>query len=133
MPQLLEIKWQSRLDTLEPSALLAVGETARRLREKLLSLDDEKLSALQGVFAENMLFIVGADLPWVDGVIYLGKDTEAPSIFLPTNLLPNIPLDLFEKSLLSRFSEQKPFAVVQNQIIPIGKMHPISRKILNEV
>lgn len=132
MKQLLEIKWQNRLDSLEPLALIAFDQVALRLQKKLLSLDDEKLSALQGVFAENLLFVQGQseNLPWIDGGIYLGKDQNAPSIYLPTNLRPNLPLDLFEKSLLLKFAEQKPFAVVENKIIPIGKMRPISRKVL---
>lgn len=133
MKQQLEIKWQNRLDSLEPLALIAFDQTAIRLQEKLLLLDDEKLSVLQGVFAENLLFVQAQseNLPWIDGGIYLGKDQKAPSIYLPTNLRPNIPLDLFEKSLLLNFSEQKPFAVVGKKIIPVGKMRPISRNVLS--
>lgn len=131
----LKIKWQNRLDALEPSALIAFDGAAAKLKRKLLTFDDEKLAALQGVFAENLLFIAGEKdvLPWTDGVIYFGKDALAPSLFLPTNLRPNVPLDLFEKNLLTRFNEQKPFAVIENKIISIGKMRPISRKILSEV
>jgi MoxR-vWA-beta-propeller ternary system domain bpX5 len=135
MTQLLKINRQNRFDSLQPSALIAFGDSAIRLRKKLLSFDDEKLSNLQGVFADNLLFVAGEtdNLPWIDGGIYLGKDVNAPSIFLPTNLRPTIPIDLFEKALLSKFAAQKPFAVIENQIIPIGKMRPISRRILNEI
>ena len=133
MLQTLEIKWQNRLDSLEPLAVIAFGDAARRLRDKLLSFDDEKLSAWQGVYALDLLFIAGADLPWTDGVIYLGKDARATSIFVPTNLRPNVPFDLFEKILLNCFAAQKPFAVFKNQIISVGKMRPISRKILSEI
>jgi len=135
MTQLLEIKWQNRLDSLEPRALIVFDEAATRLKERLISFEDERLSVLQGVFAENLLFITGdgENLPWIDGAIYLGKDENAPSIFLPTNLRPDLPIDLFEKSLLLKFSEQKPFAVLKNQIIPVGQMRVISRKILAEL
>ncbi len=133
--QSLKIKWQNRLDALEPSALIAFDGAVAKLKRKLLTFDDEKLAALQGVFAENLLFIAGEKdvLPWSDGVIYFGRDLLAPSIFLPTNLRPNVPLDLFEKNLLTRFDEQKPFAVIENKIISVGKMRPISRKILSEI
>lgn len=135
MMKSLKIKWQNRLDALEPSALIAFDSVAAKLKRKLLSFDDEKLATLQGVFAENLLFIAGNKdfLPWIDGVIYFGKDALAPSLFLPTNLRPNVPLDLFEKNLLTRFNEQKPFAVIENKIISVGKMRPISRKILSEI
>ncbi len=134
MTQLLEIKWQNRFDSLEPRALIVFDEAATRLKEKLWSFDDERLSGLQGVFAENLLFIAGTseNLPWINGGIYLGKDENAPSIFLPTNLRPNLPIDLFEKSLLLKFTEQKPFAVLKNQIIPVGQLRVISRKVLIE-
>ena len=133
--QSLKIKWQNRLDALEPLALVAFDSAVAKLKRKLLTFDDEKLAALQGVFAENLLFIAGEKdvLPWSDGVIYFGRDLLAPSIFLPTNLRPNVPLDLFEKNLLTRFDEQKPFAVIENKIISVGKMRPISRKILSEI
>jgi hypothetical protein len=135
MLQLVKIKWQNRFDSLKPLALIAFDDSAKRLREKLLSFDDEKLSNFQGVFAANLLFIKGESesLLWIDGGIYLGKDSNTSTIFLPTNLRPNVPIDLFEKSLLSKFSGQVPFVAVGNKIIPIGKMMPISRKILGEI
>lgn len=135
MPPLLKIKWQNRLDALEPSAMIAFNDAARRLKEKLLSLDDEKLSRLQGVFARNLLFVAGAKdvLPWTNGVIYLGRDARAASIFMPTNLRPNVPSDLFEKSLLAHFADAKPFAVVEDRIISIGKMRSISREVLSGI
>lgn len=135
MTQKIQIKWQNRFDSLEPLALIAFDDSAIRLKKRLLSFDDETLSLLQGVFAENLLFITGKteSLPWIDGGIYLGKDARAASIFVPTNLSPNIPFDLFEKSLLRSFSAQIPFAVVENRIVPVGKMRPISRNILSEI
>lgn len=131
----LKIIWRNRFDALAPSAVIAFDSSAKKLKEKLLALDDEKLVLLQGVFAETLLFIAGAEenLPWTDGVIYLGKDALAPQIFLPTNRRPDVPLDLFEKKLLQNFAAQKPFAVLENKIVPVGKMLPVSRKILSEI
>ena len=134
-PSPLKIKWENRLDALEPSAMIAFNDAARRLKEKLLSFEDKKLSLLQGVFARNLLFVAGAKdvLPWTDGVIYLGRDARAASIFMPTNLRPNVPSDLFEKSLLAHFADAKPFAVIEDKIISVGKMRPISREILRGI
>lgn len=131
----LRIKWISRDDALEPLAVVGFDAAARRLREKLLTLDDAKLAALQGVGGENLLLVAGAaiDLPWADGVTYLGKDARATAIYLPTTRLPNVPLDLFEKSLLRRFAAQQPFAVLGEKIVPVGKMRPLSRRILSEI
>lgn len=135
MMRTIKIKWQNRLDSLEPSAVVAFGQAAVNLKKKLLSFEDERLFRLRGIHAENLLFIAGnpEDLPWADGVIYLGKDALAPSLLLPTNRRPNIPLDLFEKKLLREFSAQKPFVAVGEKIIPIGEMRSVSRKILSEI
>ncbi len=133
MSQMPQIKWVNRFDALPPLALIAFDAAAVSLKEKLLTFDDEQLSAWQGVFAENLLFISGENLLWSNGVIYLGKDARAASIFVPTNLRPNVPFDLFEKSLLRHFTAQKPFAVVENRIVPVGKMRPISRTVLSEI
>lgn len=133
MSPIPQVRWVSRFDALPPLALIAFDVAAVRLKGKLLTFDDEQLSAWQGVFAENLLFVSGENLPWTDGVVYLGKDARAASIFVPTNLRPNVPFDLFEKSLLQRFAAQKPFAVVEKRIISIGKMRPISRKVLSEI
>lgn len=131
----LNIFWRNRFDALAPSAVIAFDSSAKKLKEKLIALDDEKLGLLQGVFAENLLFVKGLaeNLPWADGVIYLGKDALAPQIFLPTNRQPDVPLDLFEKKVLQIFAAQKPFVVLENKIIPIGKMLPVSRNILSEI
>jgi hypothetical protein len=43
-----------------------------------------------------------ADLPWVDGAVYLGRDADAPALLLPTAREPSIPLPLVERALLAR-------------------------------
>lgn len=135
MSESFKIEWRARFDALEPLAVVAFDGAARRLKARLLALRDEKLGALQGVYGTDLLFVAGAKdvLPWADGVVYLGKDARAGAVFLPTNLVPDVPVDLFEKSLLARFAAQKPFAVAGSRIVPVGKMRPVSRKILSEI
>lgn len=132
--QSLQINWQNRLDPLEATALVATRDAAIRLARKLLSFDDEKLNLLHGVSANDLLLIAGKaeHLPWVNGVIYLGKDSLAPSILLPTTVRPNIPIDLFEVTLLNQFPDQLPFAAIENRIVQTGQMRPITRKILQD-
>lgn len=134
MQMLFKVDWQNRLDALEATALVAFDETAIRLAKKLLSFEDERLGLLQGVSAENLLLLASKaeNLPWVDGVIYLGRDMTAPAILLPTTMRPKISIDLFERALLSQFSDKLPFAAVRNQIIPTGQMRPVARKILED-
>ncbi|MBS1795962.1 MAG: hypothetical protein JSS81_19065 [Acidobacteria bacterium] len=128
-----KIEWENRFDALAPVAVVAFDAAAERLRARLLDFDDEKLSRLQGVRGDRLIFVAGApaELPWADGVVYLGRDPLAPSVFLPTNRRPSMPLDLFEKALLARFAEHRPFAVVEKRIVPVGAMRPVSRRVLS--
>lgn len=132
----LKISWQTRFDALRPLAAIAFGAVAARgLQRRLLALPDEKLSVLQGVFAADLLFVAGAEenLPWADGVTYLGKERPGSPLFVPTNLRPDVPYELFEKSLLLRFERLKPFAVVADKIVPVGEMRPVSRNVLKTI
>src|SRR5690349_16891045 len=100
----LSPEWRPRMYPLEPAAVVAQGEADRRLAARLLSLNDEGLSRLQGVSGTGLLLILGAadELPWVDGAIYLGRDPAAPALLLPTNLEPNLPVSLLQRAFQMR-------------------------------
>lgn len=129
---MLKINWENRFDALEPAALVAVGGAAIRLARKLLSFDDAKLNVLQGVCADDLLFVAGKsdDLPWVENAIYFGKDKLAPRVFLPTTRRPNVPIDLFERALAHRFGEKLPCAAFDDKIVLIGAMRLVARAVL---
>ena len=52
----------------------------------------------------GLLLVLGReeDLPWIDGIVYLGKDPGAPSLLLPTTLEPDVPPALLERAILAR-------------------------------
>ncbi len=83
-----------------PCAAWAEGEVCGRLARRLLA-DDGTLDKVQGLVAPDLLVVLGeaADLPWVDGVAYLGRDDAAPSLLLPTHLAPTVPATLLESAL----------------------------------
>jgi hypothetical protein len=68
----------------------------------LLTREGGSLARLSGAAARSLLVVTGPedDLPWADGVVYLGRDPAAPSLLLPTRALPNVPLALFERAML---------------------------------
>src|SRR5207253_1294046 len=78
-------EWRIRSTPLRPRAVLAEGDSARALIQNLEKRSDEDLARLRGVRAVPglplALLLVGEseDLPWADGVIYLGRDEAAPS------------------------------------------------------
>ena len=84
--------------------MAARGEAARALARRLLARDDEALARLSGVAGPELLVVLGvaADLPWVDGAVYLGRDADAPALLLPTTREPAMPPVLAERALIAR-------------------------------
>jgi len=127
--------WGPRRAPLTPTGQLALGPVSRALGQRLLGADDEALARLRGVSASGLLIVLGAleDLPWVDGVIYLGRDPGAPALLLPTNLEPKAPLPLVEAALLRRLGRgSPPVAVLPDPalVVGTGSALPIARSSL---
>jgi hypothetical protein len=118
--ELVPIAWRPRSAPLEPVGMAARGEAARALARRLLARSDEDLARLTGVAGQDLIVLLGnagdtALLPWVDGAIYLGRDARAPSLLLPTNREPTVPLPLVERALVLRAGHSKaepPLAVL---------------------
>jgi hypothetical protein len=105
---------------LDPVGVAARGEAARALAKRLLARwdrDEDALSRLSGVAGPGLIILVGdaQALPWVEGAAYLGRDAHAPSLLLPTNREPTLPLPLLERALLiraTRLHTEPPLAVL---------------------
>lgn len=118
--ELVPIAWRPRPAPLEPVGMAARGEAARALVRRLLARSDQDLARLTGVAGQDLILLLGnagdtALLPWVDGAIYLGRDPRAPSLLLPTNREPAVPLPLVERALVLRAGRLKvepPLAVL---------------------
>jgi len=127
--------WRPRRVPLAPVAVAAEGESAERLLARLRERTDEELRRLRGVRAPAVpaILLVGedGDLPWADGVVYLGKDDLAPALLVPTALEPELPLALFEQAILSRFADlATPVAVIPGErlrLLATGRARPLSR------
>lgn len=100
----IPVSWRSRSAPLEPVGMAARGATARALARRLLARDDDALARLSGVAGPELLVVLGvaADLPWVDGAVYLGRDADAPALLLPTTREPSMPPVLAERALVAR-------------------------------
>ena len=82
----MKLEWIAREHPLAPEACWAEGAAARALKEKIVGSDRNDLQLAQ---AEDVLVVLGPELPWVDGLIYLGRDQQ---IYLPTLWQPSIPI-----------------------------------------
>jgi hypothetical protein len=129
----IPIGFRPRAEPLVPTAAAARGDTARALAERLLARDDDALARLAGVAGDDLLVVIGArdELPWIDGVVYLGKDPAAPSLLLPTALAPDVPAGLFERAILAHVKGAvPPIAVLCDPpvIAGTGAARPIRRR-----
>jgi MoxR-vWA-beta-propeller ternary system domain bpX5 len=135
---LIPIAWRPRQVPLEPVGLAVRGEAARQLARRLLVRGDDELSRLSGVAANGLLVLLGeaADLPWVDGAIYLGRDAGAPSLLLPATREPSAPLPLVERALLARArtaGAAPPYAVLADPPLLASTLaaRPVARPVLS--
>jgi hypothetical protein len=110
----ISVAWRPRRMPLDPVGVAARGSAARVLARRLLARDDEALARLSGAASRELLVVLGdpADLPWVDGAVYLGKDAAAPSLLLPTTREPAVPLPLVERAVARAAEAPPPFAVL---------------------
>jgi hypothetical protein len=134
-PDALAVAWRPRTVPLAPLGLIAAGASSRALVERLLRKDDDALGRLRGVAGSDIVAVVGpeAELPWADGVVYLGRDDGAPALLLPTHLEPLVALPLLEAALLRRIANPAPPLAVlpaPPTIVPTGGARPIERALL---
>lgn len=112
----LQISWVPRDEPLEPLAVVAPNAAcALLLGRRLLDRGQEDLQTLRCTVAEGMLIVVGSadSLPWAEGVTYLGKTSTESVLLSPTNVMPNVPFPLFERSILRHCSKLRaPLAVL---------------------
>ncbi|HKH45413.1 MAG TPA: hypothetical protein VKM72_12175 [Thermoanaerobaculia bacterium] len=111
---MISVVWRPRAAPLDPVGVAARGEAARALARRLLARGDEILVRLTGAAAPDLLIVLGAsaDLPWVDGAVYLGKDAAAPSLLLPTTREPSVPLPLVERAFARAAGSPPPLAIL---------------------
>ena len=110
--------------------MAARGTAATSLAHRLLR-DPDSLSHYKAVGAPGLLVILGEEkrLPWVDGVIYLGHDSQSPSLLFPTNLEPSVPAMLLQQSVALAHYQRGPCALLLNppSIVPLSKAQTIAR------
>jgi hypothetical protein len=131
----IPVAFRPRTVPLAPIGCAARGPAARALAARLArtaARDEAALTRLSGVSGPSLLVILGRgdELPWVDGVVYLGRDPAAPALLLPTTLEPDVPAALLERSLLAHESGLAPPLVVLADpplVASAGIARPIAR------
>lgn len=168
MSAAIAVELVPREPPLAPLVAVALGARARALGLRLLDEPDERLTRLRGLAGPGLLAVLGEErgggrvrlaelaasggdeddeddavaLPWVDGVVYLGRDAAAPRLLLPTALCPSVAVELFEPAMLRHLERGRgadkraplpPFAVVPAGpgepplLFSLAEARPISR------
>jgi hypothetical protein len=138
----IPVAWRTRAEPLAAVAAAALDGCARELAASLRLRDDAALGRLRGVArsappespAEEVIVVLGEpnDLPWVDGITYLGRDPRSPSLLVPVLEEPHVSgaavLELVERELVRRCSDV-PLAVLPSaaMIVPCGRALTITR------
>jgi hypothetical protein len=128
----VNVTFVPRADSLDPVAVIGAGPVSRALAERLLRLPDTRLAALRGVAGDGVIALSGdaAVLPWVDGVVYLGRDAGAPRLLLPTMLRPAVAADVFERAIARHAGQlASPWAVIVSppRVISLAAALPVER------
>lgn len=92
-------RWIRRDSPLVPCAALATGPAAHMLAQILIARDP--FTTMRGLAGKDLLLIVAeqTQLPWVDGIHYLGRDPLAERLLLPTTHRPPVHPALLQTAL----------------------------------
>ena len=130
-PAKISIQWKPRPFPLTPCGAVALEAAATRLAQYLLACPQARLDKLRGVAGTALITILGdtADLPWVEGIRYLGQDAQAPGLLLPSNRKPVLPIELLTAAI---GRQTTPLTLLDKppRLIPLDQARPVERTIV---
>jgi hypothetical protein len=102
------LAWERRAEALAPAGMVTRGELTRQLLGRLVAASEAELARLSVVATRDLLVLIGAsdELPWIDGARYCAPEPLVPSLWLPTTMVPAMPLDLVRRSAAPRVGTQ---------------------------
>ncbi|WP_431685848.1 hypothetical protein [Hahella sp. NBU794] len=133
---MIEIEWRRSEQPMQPGGLLARAEHRADCLRALLQLEPARQAALMGVAAASCIVIFGdeTDLPWIPGVIYLGRAPSSPNLWWPTYLQPMTPPDLLQQAV-RRHAGSGDFAIdpERKTLIPLREALPLDPHTIQDV
>lgn len=116
---LLDVTWTPRMPAAPPLAASGLYVHRHLARHWLTAT----LPPLEAVFTADGLVLMGPveQLPWTDGVAYLGRDVAEPRLYLPTTLAPSVPAEWLASALARQHGLRPPFAITESgTVIPLA-------------
>ena len=68
--------------------MVARGQAAQRLADRVIASG----GPWTGVVGHALIVLLGPELPWIDGVTYLGHEPDQPALWFDTRLQPSVPV-----------------------------------------
>lgn len=129
-----QLNWQPRSSAPTPGGVVADAALAGAVLALLRQRSDDSLRRLSAVATRDLLVILGPadELPWLDGVRYCAPEACAPALWLPTNTIPALPLDLVQNALLRR-ADSQPVLLwhAPEHILPLSRALPLTAAALD--
>ncbi len=129
-------KWRADPSPPEPHAAVAWYEAARRLHARLAQLPAGIQARLLASASRDVMIVTGtpADLPWVPGVAYATRCAEAPTLWRPTVLQPDVPADLLARAL-HRSHAREPLLLWPEPVavVPLDRQQRVSPELLARI
>lgn len=127
-------QWRPRAVALTPQAVVAVGQARQRLCRRLRDMPEEELRQYLATGNRDAFILFGPAerLPWVADVAYAAPSEEAASLWLPTTLAPDAPLDLLARATCARCDGRTPLLLWPDPawLIPLDRQLPLSAGLL---
>jgi hypothetical protein len=134
----VSLAFAPRVAPLAPRGVVGFDEVAKALARRLLALPDEALAALAGVHGDGTLVVLGEEeaLPFVDGVVYVGREDGVASVLLSTTEAPNVAVRWLD-ALLREHDVTLPAVVLLHagslHVLPVADARPVTRAHLTEL
>ena len=125
----MKLHWRPRSQPLAIEGACAQGQAAGELAVRLLARPSCR--ELSGVQARDCLIILGPaeQLPWCEGVIYLGRASTLHPLYLPTHLAPTLPVAWLADALQERCPP--PWALLpDNRAVGLGPASALDSEVL---
>ena len=129
-------KWHADPSPPEPHGAVAWHEAARSLHARLAQLPPSTQARLLATASRDVLVVTGApaDLPWVPGIAYAARCAEAPTLWRPTVLQPDVPADLLARSL-QRLHPREPMLLWPDPaaVVPLDRQLRVTPQLLERI
>ena len=129
-------KWREDPSPSEPEGAVAWHDSARRLHARLAQLSPAHQARLLACASRDVLVVTGAaaDLPWVPGIAYAIRCADAPTLWRPTLLQPEVPADLMSRSL-QRLHGREPLLLWPEPatVVPLDRQLRVTAELLARI